>query len=341
MNLFHSARLKITFFYFVILLLFCLILTIGIRSFANYEFNRSNDAQRRSVHNLVVRLYEPGLKPPPTDRVFANAQDHQSALTDANLTRDVLLVDVVALVLGAWLSYWYAGYTLKPIEEAHEEQKRFTSDASHELRTPLASMQLENEVFLRQKHFSEGEARDQLVSNLEEVARLERLATNLLALNHYESTRLDRKPVDVVAAANSAIDRSKHTAAAKHVRLDNTLPPGTVMADPESVTELIAILLDNAIKYGPKNDTVSLEGDISNEGYILRVRDHGKGIADEDLPHIFERLYRGDKARSSKISGHGIGLSLAQQIAQANDVRLEVANHAEGGAVFSIVLPLK
>ena len=87
--------------------------------------------------------------------------------------------------------------------------------------------------------------------------------------------------------------------------------------------ELIAILLDNAVKYGPKDGKVEIVGLFKDDTYSLIVRDYGPGITDEDLPHIFDRMYRGDKARSSKVGGHGIGLSLAKQIVHANDAALE------------------
>jgi len=344
MNLFHSARLKLTGFYFAILVAFCLLLTFGVRAVTNYELSRGENAQRGAVHRLFERWSADddmqGIVPPSGDRFFANTQQQQSDVTRQRLNRDFLLIDIVLLAGGAFASYWYAGRTLKPIEEAHEQQKRFTSDASHELRTPLTSMKLENEVFLRQKQFSEHDARDLIASNLEEVERLERLATNLLALSQYEQGGLTKQPVKVKQVVEEAVTRAKQ-------RMDSTshpvftlkIAPATIMADRESLTELMTILIDNAVKYGPKDGEIVVGGEKRGEGYVLAVRDHGPGIAAEDLPHIFERMYRGDKARSSRISGHGIGLSLAQQIAKASGATLEASNHPDGGALFILMLP--
>lgn len=340
MNLFHSARLKLTGFYFAVLVIFCLLLTFGVRAFTDHELQQGDTARSGAVYKIFDRLYDPDLmsQPPPTDRYFANTEHRQSDVIRRRLNQEFLWMDLGLLAVGAVLSYWYAGRTLRPIEEAHEQQKRFTADASHELRTPLASMKLENEVFLRQKHFGEQDARELIASNLEEVERLERLATNLLALNHYGHGVLAAQAVPVIELVEEACKRVRREVVARDLRFETQLAPATLQADRESLTELLTILFDNAAKYGPKNGSVEIAGRQQGSNYVLTVRDHGLGIASEDLPYIFERMYRGDKARSSKISGHGIGLSLAQQIAAANGATLTAGNHPEGGAVFTLTI---
>jgi len=345
-NLFHSARLKLTAFYFASLVLFCLLLTFGVRAFTNHELARGDNAQRSIAHRIFQQYFDqdqgdatgPAVGQPMGDQYFANRQAQQADTTRQHLNRDFILVDVGLLAAGAILSYWYAGRTLKPIEEAHEQQKRFTADASHELRTPLASMRLENEVFLRQKNFTETEARDLIASNLEEVARLEKLATNLLALDQYEQVAVDHAPVVVSDLVAEAITRVRHNPAAKGVTFRQDIVAAQVDVNRESLVELFTILLDNAVKYGPKKGKVEITGHMVGEHYEVRVRDHGPGMADEDLPHVFERMYRGDKARSAKVSGHGIGLSLARQIAEANEASLTARNATGGGAEFVLTL---
>lgn len=339
MNIFHSARLKLTAFYFAVLLAFCVALTVGISTLADYELERENIAERSSIQGIIDRLYDSGTSG-ATYSDFADAQERQADITRSHLYKDIAIVDILVLTVGAVLSYWYAGRALKPIEEAHEEQKRFTADASHELRTPLTSMRLENEVFLRQKHFDEAAARIQLASNLEEVGRLERLATNLLDLDQFEHAKLLKQPLKVADLCEESIDHVTHGKEAARAKFQSNLAPAKVLGDRESLVELLGILLDNAVKYGPKDGPIALIGHALEHQYVLKVRDHGPGIAEADLPHIFERLYRGDSARSGKVGGYGIGLSLARQIATANGVQIEAANHPEGGAVFSLVLPL-
>jgi len=316
-----------------------------VRTVTDYELQRGGTAERGVVHQLFEHYYNglndsPDLTYPgdPGDQYFINTQDEQASETRHNLNRDLFLFDLLLLAAGAIVSYWYAGHTLKPIEEVHEQQKRFTSDASHELRTPLASMRLENEVFLRQKSFTETEAREQIASNLEEVDRLERLATNLLALNRYEYIDMAHVPVNIAKIVTDAVKRAEQSKDAKKVRFTQDAQPAKVDVNQESMVELLAILLDNAVKYGPKDGSVEINGVLKDEAYVLTVRDYGPGIAETDLPHIFERMYRGDKARSSKVAGHGIGLSLARQIAEANEATLTAGNAPGGGAVFTLTL---
>lgn len=340
-GLFHSARLKLTAFYFAVLVVFCVLLTFGLRAFTVHELSRGDDAQRGTVRQLLQgnppqNYGGDGLATPFGARYFNNVQQNQADETRQHLNRDYFLIDIVLLALGAVLSYWYAGRTLKPIEEAHEQQKRFTSDASHELRTPLASMKLENEVFLRQKSFTEAAARELIESNLEEVERLEKLAGNLLALNHYEHDLLTHEPVAVSELVEAAISQVTKHKTAKKVQFDVMVSPAAVDVNRESIIELLGIVLDNAVKYGPAKGTVDIMGELSDQTYTLTIRDRGPGISDEDLPHIFERMYRGDKARSSKVAGHGIGLSLARQIAEANEATLTAGNAPGGGAVFTL-----
>lgn len=333
--MFESARLKLTLFYLATILIFSLVLTWGLRTFVQAEFDRANEVQRGAVHSIALELFG-SQSPIQSDRDFARIQTAQTRETHLRLDRDIVFLNLAVLVVGGALSYWYAGRTLKPIEAAHERQKRFTSDASHELKTPLASMRLENEVFLRQKGVTEAEARAQVASNLEEVARLERLTSSLLELNNYENVQLKRAKLPVRSLVETALERARVTA--PKVSFKTAIAAGRILGERESLLQLLAILLDNAVKYGPAKGPIELAGVNRDDTYELTVRDYGPGISEADLPHIFERMYRGDKARSNTIPGHGIGLSLGQQIASANGARLEVANHPEGGAVFTISL---
>lgn len=341
-NIFESARLKLTVFYFAILVVFCLLLTFGVSAFTRHELSRSDDARRGAFQRLLQQYGNNPLLPdnytPPSDRPFVRTQEQQSDTVRNNLNRDYVVLDIALLALGAVLSYWYAGRTLRPIEEAHEQQKRFTSDASHELRTPLTSMKLENEVFLRQKEFSEADARELIGSNLEEVDRLEKLATNLLALHTYERGNVAHEPTLVETMVDDAIEQAKKHKGTRKVSFTKNLAAAKVDVNHESITQLLAILLDNAVKYGGSKKPVEINGSMQDERYVLTVRDHGAGIAEEDLPHIFDRMYRGDKARSSTVSGHGIGLSLARQIAEANEAKLTAANAKDGGAEFTLTI---
>jgi two-component system sensor histidine kinase CiaH len=332
--MFHSARLKLTLFYLAAILALSLSLSVGIRSLAQYEFERSNTAQRGAYRGITQRIFDIP-SPPPND--FENFQHNQEAMVGHHLSDYVIEVNIVALIIGGIVSYWFAGLALRPIEEAHNAQKRFASDASHELRTPLTNMRTENEVFLRQKDFSKDDARRQIESNLEEVQRLASLAANLLALTQYENAELELAPIqikDVIAGSlNNGVQKAQKD---KKISIIDNAKPAVIPGNAESLRQLLSIILDNAIKYSPAGSTVTLKSKRSTGVYTLAVSDEGQGIDEADLPHIFERLYRGDKARSGSTPGYGLGLSLAQHIAEANKATLTVVNNSKKGATFSI-----
>jgi two-component system sensor histidine kinase CiaH len=336
-NLFRSARWQLTLFYLGIIVLFNLVVTMSVRVYAEHEFIRANVAQRIEVRDWAVQFFEfPNKR---SDTAIADIQAAQAQIVRAHLNQGLLIINLFAFAIGGLLSYWFAGRALKPIEEAHEAQARFTADASHELRTPLANMRLENEVLLRQKNLSEAEAREQIASNLEEVQRLERLANNLLALHQYGETALIRTPVAVEQFVTDAVHSVHAAADAKKVAIVQELAPGKVVVHRESMIQLTDILLDNALKYGGQSDSITIKGVVKSGYYWLSVKDQGPGLTAHDIPHIFDRLYRGDKARS-KVSGYGLGLALAREIAEANNAVITARNNPEGGACFELQLEL-
>lgn len=340
LNMFRSARLSLTLFYLGIIVLFNLLVTLSVNVYAEREFIRSDVQQLSEVQHWVEHsIGIVGARPRRSDIALADIQDVQDALVRQRLNDGLLVINLLALGAGGLLSYWFAGRTLQPIQETHEAQARFTADASHEMRTPLANMRLENEIFLRQAHFTEQEARDQLASNLEEIQRLERLSNNLLSLHQYGQDVLVRSVIMVKRLANDSLDQLGATAAAKKVKVNVDIMPAKIVGHYDSLVQLICIVLDNAYKYGGHGGEVTVSGRKKNRRYILSISDKGPGIAPKDMTHIFDRLYRGDRSRS-KVSGYGLGLALAKEIADANHAAIIVHNNPGGGACFEINLEL-
>lgn len=338
--MFRSARLKLTLFYLMILFGMSLALTISFRVMAEYEYAQTSRIQYGLVQRLLLRYPwdmtdpdSPAIKP---EVAFGTIQDQQHEKVREQLNQDLMLINILALLVGGVLSYWFAGRTLRPIEEAHEAQTRFAADASHELRTPLASMKVENEVFLRQPAFTQDEAREQIQSNLEEVQRLEQLANNLLALAQYDQAALDSQPESIKPIIDEAIEQVAPKIKERNVHIKVDIVERSVRVHRNSFVQLVTILLDNALKYGPQSGEVKIVGQRQGNAYSIRITDQGPGIAEEDMPHIFERLYRGDKARSTKTGGYGLGLALAKQIADANNTDIIATNTKKGGACFEI-----
>jgi len=338
LRMFRSARVNLTLFYLLTLLIFSLTLTTGIRMFAEYELNKSITAQQGEFRELA-RNGLSLLIPHPEDD-FQDAQALHAQTARRNLNHDLVMLNLGALVVGGLLSYWFAGRTLRPIERAHAAQARFVADASHELRTPLANIRAENEVFLRQKSFTASDTRELVQSNLEEVQRLEHLSRDLLALSQYGQSDLPMELVAVKTAIADAVSQTDTLRANKAVKVKRQLAEVSIRANRESLVRLLVILLDNAVKYGPEKGTIYIAGAQHAGNYVITVRDEGPGVDAKDAPHIFERLYRGDPARANTTSGYGLGLSLAQEIVQAHHGSIKTYNSPQGGAVFSIQLPV-
>jgi two-component system sensor histidine kinase CiaH len=334
-GIFHSARLKLTGFYLLILIVFSLVLTLSFMGLARNAFDHADQDDRGAVRQLINNYYSVPVQP----NYFNNYQTTQSKNVHHTLIEDAIIINLIALVVGGLMSYWYAGKALKPIEEAHDAQARFASDASHELRTPLAALRLENEVFLHQKNANLAESRELIKSNLEEAQRLENLADNLLALTQYNTVRLSLKPTKLSNIVDQARENTAKFAKNKHIVLSvDVTNRANVIGQEESLVQLVTIIIDNAIKYSPPQTTVYLHAIKDSDNYHLSIRDEGSGISEEDLPFIFDRLYRGDKSRSAKVAGYGLGLSLAQEIAGANKASITVRNYPQGGAQFVVSL---
>jgi signal transduction histidine kinase len=315
-----------------------LTVTLSVRVYAEHEFLRANSVQRGEVQQWVVRFFDTDI--PRSEVAIQDIQAQQAQIVREHLNNGLFFINLAALALGGILSYWFAGRTLQPIEEAHETQARFTADASHELRTPLANMRLENEVFLRQKHFTEEEGREQIESNLEDIQRLVRLSNNLLALHQYGQAALQRTFVVVKQVVDQATSQIQATADAKKVTVTAQISEANVQVHQESMVQLLDILLDNALKYGAKGKTVAIIGEEKGSRYLLSVTDKGPGLAQSDIPHLFDRLYRGDKARSNHVAGYGLGLALAKEIAGANGAYITARNNPDGGACFEVSMEL-
>ncbi|MGH7237334.1 MAG: sensor histidine kinase, partial [Candidatus Saccharimonadales bacterium] len=250
--IFRSARIKLTVFYFGIIVVFAVMLTFSVLELAQYEFGRGGLAQQGKVRYLFSKFYS---VPPPND--FDQVQASARRLVRQRLDNDVIVVDAIAIVIGGILSYWYAGRTLRPIERANRAQARFAADASHELRTPLAAMQIENEVFLRQTKFTSAQARQQISSNLEEIQRLENLANTLLALTAYEQVELEISAVDIKKVVDSALAPLVKTAGSKQIKFSQQFERGALaLGNFDSLVQLVGIILDNAVKYGPASSQV-------------------------------------------------------------------------------------
>ena len=231
------------------------------------------------------------------------------------------------------------------VEAMLEEQRAFASNASHELRTPLTTIRLRSEA-LREGALEEETARQYIVEIDEEVRRLGQLVEALLLLSRLDSGRAERgdQQVDTVRLARHLMQQYAPQATSAQVRLEldagADLPP--VTASLSHLRIVFRNLLDNAIKYTPAGGLVCWK--LAREGAYLHatIADSGRGVAAEDLPHLFERFYRADKARTRDVPGTGLGLALAQALVHAYQGRILVSSSGPGqGTTVDVWWPLQ
>jgi heavy metal sensor kinase len=231
---------------------------------------------------------------------------------------------------------------LERLEVSFQRVTLFTADASHELRTPVAVMRTSAELALR-KPRDGAEYRETLAQILRETDKVGQLIEELLALARADSgtAQMKMERADVNAIMGAACEETKVLADKKGVSLSRE--PGApvwVQAEPASVERLFLILLDNAVKYTPPGRQVGAAVSTQNGYAVAEVRDDGIGIAPQDMPHIFDRFFRADRARSRESGGAGLGLAIGRWIAEAHGGEIRARSELGKGSAFEVRLPL-
>ncbi len=231
---------------------------------------------------------------------------------------------------------------IERLEDSFKQIKQFSADASHELKTPLTILKGEMEIALR----STGDAsamREVITSSLEEVDRMSGIVKNLLDLTKIGAEK-DAAPRIGVHLEKILMERFEHF---RRFALDRGLTlkvvkneTAVVEADPLRVGQLFYNLIDNAIKYTGSGGVVELSVSREGDNAIFTVKDSGVGIKQEDLPYIFDRFYRVDKARASDTGGAGLGLSICREIAETYGGSISASSVSGEGTTFTVRLPL-
>ena len=229
------------------------------------------------------------------------------------------------------------------LEHSFRQIRRFTADASHELRTPLTAMRGQTEVTLRRERSAE-EYRQVLESNLEEAEWMSKIVESLLTLSRTDSgeIQLEIRPVQLGKLFQDACEECKSLAAVKDIEvfLDG-IQEITISGDEMRLRQMLLNLVDNAVKYTPDGGQIRLSLEADGESARIQVKDTGIGISEENLPHIFDRFFRADKARSREMGGSGLGLSIVQWIVNAHHGTIDVTSKIGEGSCFTIYLPVK
>lgn len=268
-------------------------------------------------------------------------EDRYSALIAASAFAALCALMLVGL--GGW---FIAGKSIGPIERTIEQMRRFMADAAHELRTPITVVRGRAEVAL-QRERAPLEYRDALRGIELESARMGRLVEGLLVLARADA---GERPVERVRVFLDDIvldtaEAAKAIAARRDIRIGVAeFEEAPITADPGLVRQLVMILLDNAIKFSEPGTRVEIGVAQSGGAAVVRVADQGQGIPADQLPHVFERFYRGDAARSragtAASEGAGLGLAIAQWIAEAHGAVIRVDSTVGRGTTVVVRFPL-
>ncbi|MGH9684899.1 MAG: sensor histidine kinase [Candidatus Acidiferrales bacterium] len=232
---------------------------------------------------------------------------------------------------------------LARLETAFQRIAQFTADASHELRSPISVMRTSAELTLR-KSRSENEYREALSQILHEAERVSQLIEQLLVLARADSgaAAMPLQRTNLTASIEKAYRQSSVFAEAKQVKSFERVPetPVWVRGDPASLERLFLILLDNAVKYTQPGGRIEVRLDTENGFAFADILDSGIGITSEDIPRVFERFYRADRARSRDTGGSGLGLAIGRWIAEAHGGEIRVQSEPGKGSSFRVKLPL-
>ena len=334
MEKFFKARLKLTLFYSLILLLMSISLsglyyqqTVGVINIHSQRINQrleqslSGDNSMRGprMHGPVVRT------------------ELETART--KILRQIVTINSILLIFGVGASYFLSGRTLNPIRESLESQKQFVADAAHELKTPLTALKTSIEVSLVNKNLSKL-AKEVLRDNLVEVKSLTRLSEDLLDLAQTENiSQGDFSQIPLVDVIEEAVTRVRPLADQKQIMIEwaqaSTKKELIILGNKGSLVKVLVILIDNAIKYSPTRTSVEIALRRKNNKAVLEVIDQGRGIPKKEQQNIFKRFYRIERSRSrAGEGGYGLGLSTARKIMEQHQGAINVESELGRGSRF-------
>ncbi|NRD79259.1 HAMP domain-containing histidine kinase [Bacillus sp. BRMEA1] len=265
--------------------------------------------------------------------------------SEKELLNRLLLIMIIGCVIGIICAvasgFFLARRALVPIKNSWQKQQQFVSDASHELRTPLAVIQAKTDLLFRAPTATIQEKIMDISTISTESRRLSKLVANLLTLARSDSDQIEvkKQPFQLDELLMEIIQHYEEIVSyqGKSLRLESP-EPVKFFADKERIHQLIVILLDNAMKYTNEGGEILLSCLQTHSSIILRVKDNGVGIREEDIPKIFDRFFQSDKSRTST-EGTGLGLSIAKWIIEKHHGKTKVDSKLGVGTTIEMIFP--
>ena len=331
--MFKSARLKLTAWYLLIIMFISIAFSLVIYQGLMNEVRRFSMTQRMRIERI--------LPPDPVQPLFAD----EDLITEIKqrIIIELGIINIFIFIASGALGYFLAGKTLQPIQEMVEEQNRFISDASHEFRTPLTALKSSLEVNIRDKNLTIADAKKVMSESIGDVNDLQRLSDSLLKLSQYEKPKINShfEKISLKQLIKESIKKIETLATNKNIIIKSTIINGNLKGDRYGLTDLFVILLDNAVKYSSKKSTIRVNTKKTDHSVLISIEDQGIGIDKTDIPHLFDRFYRSDKARSKKeIDGYGLGLSIAKKIVDQHDGQISIESKLKKGTTVTVILPI-
>lgn len=340
-TLFTSARWKLTLWYVLAIVMLCMI-------FSSLFYIQTSQTLEREYNQLEIRvqeremmLFPDGSTLPYDKMVFRRIQPEDLAFARKQILLQLIVSNAFIITGFAILAYFFAGKTLEPIKRVHDQQQRFIGDAAHELKTPITALRSSLEVNLMDKKIT-GSSRTILKENLEEVIDLENLSERLLQLAKTQGDSSKKALFSLQDSLTKALKTLQPLAKKKALTIEShwTKKPLQIFADQSRITELWMILLENAIKFSCEKQNISIQVSQTRHQAIVKIKDSGIGIAQEEIPFIFDRFYRSDTSRNKNTTGYGLGLALAKQILDEEKGLISVDSRLGTGSTFRVSLPL-
>ena len=332
------------------------VILVGSDGAASIETSHSVNISDETVQTLAQLVQDSeqtsGLLRAYSLRYSVSTENDQTRIAFIDVSGDIaamaqlvvssLMVGVLALLAFFFVSLLLANLALKPVESAWNRQKQFVADASHELKTPLTVILANQKILLAHPEKTVSEQRQWVENTQSEGDRMKSLVEDLLFLAKTDdgASKETLSDVNFSDLAQGSILSFASLAFESGITLNDSIQPNVILTGSEAkLRRLCGVLLDNALKYANRHGTVDLDLKTENGNALLRVHNTGAPIPAEDLPHLFERFYRVDRARST--GGYGLGLSIAQSIVKAHGGRISVSSTLEAGTTFAVTLPLR
>lgn len=316
-KIFHNAKVKLTAYYvavmFCILVLFTSILMFTIES-----------RLRTSLDGKILITQE-------QEDPIRSASDDIEAI--------IYIIDGLLLFVIAFLSYFLAGRTLRPIKDTLVAQSKFSADASHDLRTPLAIIITESEVLLQSKEAGIHEYKKVIESNIEEAKKMNILVSDLLVIARGEDSVLEKEKVDISVLLSSIINKMKQQVDNKNLLLVQNIEKNILLSiNTKDIERIIKNILQNAINY-TKAGTIQVTLKQKNTKVVLEITDTGVGISKKDLPFVFDRFFKAEHSRNDE-SGSGLGLPIAKTLLERHEGTIDITSEIGVGTKATIVFKL-